>query len=419
MAAQLEQRPRLREVHTTVQRSEQPLVPPPNATRWRLPGPLEQASSLMWRELNVRWPLVLLLGAAVGLLWITPPRSVDAIQLLVAMALLPFGLAFGVGSPARQEAFWMGLTPAPVLRELVPMALYVGLLGATAALIRADQPGVAQLGFVAGLSGLALGGYMRSWAATTSGRILGVVGMVALTGATLLPSAPLGVWPLLVALKWRLAMLMAVCLIARPLVAARRPATAAGRKRHGWIWVLAPLSTVLVGAVEAVWPTPVNGDLTLDRALVVPDGPSRLFSAHRVWRVDGDRPVRLDLQGPIQDATLHAASGSVLFELHMEQEGEPVVGLFVPGHGEVRCEVPDDAGWSWFAEDGRSLLRASEDGSLLSVSLEGCAAATTVPRGLPAELEIMGDRFVPTEDWKVVEVRGEGRVNLPFELVTP
>ena len=243
---------------------------------------------------------------------------------------------------------------------------------------------------------------------------------MAATTATLGFSAWMGAWPLLMAWLWRIGALVGVCLVARLVLAGRLPPSGAGRGLRRWRWLAAPLAAGAVALVELAWPGPVYGDRVSAGQLVVPESPYAMLSGQRVWRVDGDSARWLPLKGWMSDALLHDSGAVAYARGAFEQGPTTTVGLLGPEGATLECELPADAGWTWFDDDGRGFTRAGEDGRLWRVDLDaGCAAAAAEPTGLPLDLAIMThDRFEPTDDWRVVHV-GDPQAPRIFELVRP
>ena len=404
--------PHLGEVHQL--RSDAPLEPPAQVPRARRLTVVEQARLILWREVSGRWPLYALLGLTVLVAMLAPARwSVEARYLGLGV-MLPFAIAQGLGAAVREEGFWAGLGGRAWVREVVPMATTLLALGLTAVL----AGGLSRLSWVVWL--LAVGlfavvGFMRGWAATSAGRLLGASILVLLASVSAVTTWVLGIWPILVGVGSRLAVLAGICLVARPLWAHRRPAAAAGRKRGRARWLLVGMAPALVGLVELLWPVPVYGELNLARSLVLPDSPQPLVSGQVVWRVDGEPPVRTGLRGPIVSADLHA-SGAIFYEAR-DPEGDLSIGLYTPEGDKLECPIRDLFGdspsvFSWVAEDGLSMVSVLHDGTLMSVDVaRGCGVGTE-PSGLPSDLVALQSEkrtFMATDDWRWAEVRIEGR----------
>ena len=377
-------------------------------------GLARQARLLVWREIWARGPLYLLLAAAVALTWVAGGDSREIMQGITAVFILALSFGFGMGAPGREEAFWVGLGGSPRLRELVPASLHVAAIVLASVCMRPELPVLTLVALMGGLACYALAGLGRIYAATTAGRLGVLTGVVALAATTLVPSGWIGAWPLLLGLAVRIGLLAVVSLVARFVLASSRPASAAGRKSVGGLLVVAPLATALAVPVEALWPTPVAGELSSDGQLVISSGGSAWVDAHAVWRVTDEGYERTGLIGRIGYAVADPASDNIVVQ-HVVDDRRRLA--FWVGEELVECSgelftIPD---YTWFSGD--SVVVASSEGRVVEIGADGCSTAFETPSGLPTEMKRLNLVVEPTADWRVVTVQRPDREPHTVQLV--
>ncbi|MDG1482357.1 MAG: hypothetical protein P8R54_22390 [Myxococcota bacterium] len=413
--------PRHNKVHY-LQR-ETPLEPPVQVPRARPISTLGHARLLLWRELSGRWPLYFLLSLTVLIALLLPQRWSLEGAYFGYFSMLAFALAQGVGSVVKEEGFWAGLGGPPGLREVVPMATTMLMLTLSAVLVG----GITKLTGIVWIISVALFavvGFMRGWAATPAGRLLGALALAVIAASSALTTWAIGVWPVLIGVIVRLLVLAGVCFAARPLWASHRPAAAAGRKHGRSRWMLIGALPAIVGLVEVVWPSPYGGTLNYRETLLIPDSHHPLVSAQTVWRMDGESPVRTGIRGPILDAKLHT-SGAIFYQTWGKAGTPRFAGLYTPEGVKIECPLPvtgataeDDphrvnrsniAGY-WVSDDGQRMTMGAEDGTLLSIDAdEGCGVGSA-PSGLDSFFStqpIHGKTLVATDDWWRVEIHDD------------
>lgn len=398
-------------------RTEEPLIPPPPVQKsWSPLSAVTVARLVAWRELHSRWPLHVLMALFVAATWVSPAKWEDGFVLLAAASLLPYGIALGLSQQAREDAFWTGLGGSPQVREATAMVLQLGIVGALTVLIRADDPSLVYSAASVAAVGIVLAGFARSWAQSLAGRLMVGAGTLLLTLVTLLPSLQIGAWSLNFGAQLRFALLTVLCLVARVALAGRRPSTAAGRRRRGWLWVAFPLSTVVVSVPEAFVDEPLYHHASTDGLLMIPSTGHAIAGGQRVWRADVNGYTKLDLSGPIDRAYLHD-SGSIVYERgRVDFDTPQTIGLLTADGTTVECAVPDDDGLSWPAPDGQSVLRMTEGGGTFELSVDGgCSAAGPIPEALPHELGVLNQGRA-LKGWPAIRHGpGAGRVTIPAE----
>ncbi|NOY28336.1 MAG: hypothetical protein GXP62_20955, partial [Oligoflexia bacterium] len=232
----------------------QPLVPLVAAPVADPLSAVALARLVLWRQVYARWPVHLLVALVVATSWLTPERWQPGAGLFALVGVVAYALVLGLGPAAREELFWQGLGGAPGVRQGTALLLEFGLVGAALLAVRGVE--LKQMLWTLGISVciLALAGFSRSWAVSWAGRLLVCVGTLLVGLLTLLPSWWISKWPLLFGAELRLGVLVGGAVLLRLLLAARRPASAAGRKLRGWGWTLLPLSTAAFLVVEGAWP---------------------------------------------------------------------------------------------------------------------------------------------------------------------